>query len=256
MDNSLATAEPVGHEGTRVEIGETARPRRHRLARCPRRGLCAGRRTCARIERDRMDLAAHPARRDRADLARHRPSGTDQRRAVLRQLRRDRAPARASGGCSPLTVRRRVSLRVRNFETGRLKVNDLDGNPLEIAAIVVWQVADTAKSVYAVDDYAAFVSTQAESALRHVATSHPYDDATDAGTVAARVDRRGLRRAGARGRRADRRGRRGDRRGADLAPGLRPGDRPGRCCGASRPTPWSRRGAGSSRVPSAWSRWR
>jgi len=82
----------------------------------------------------------------------------------------------------PLTVRRGVSVRVRNFETNHLKVNDADGNPVEIAAIVVWQVADTAKSTYAVNDYLNFVSVQAESALRHVATSHPYDDTTDAGT--------------------------------------------------------------------------
>jgi regulator of protease activity HflC (stomatin/prohibitin superfamily) len=82
----------------------------------------------------------------------------------------------------PLTVRRGVSVRVRNFETSRLKVNDADGNPVEIAAIVVWQVADTAKSTYAVDDYNDFVSVQAESALRHVATSHPYDDTTGTGT--------------------------------------------------------------------------
>jgi SPFH domain / Band 7 family len=82
----------------------------------------------------------------------------------------------------PLTIRRRVSVRVRNFETSRLKVNDADGNPVEIAAIVVWQVADTAKSTYAVDNYRNFVSVQAESALRHVATSHPYDDTTGQGT--------------------------------------------------------------------------
>ncbi len=82
----------------------------------------------------------------------------------------------------PLTVRRGVSVRVRNFETNRLKVNDADGNPVEIAAIVVWQVADTAKSTYAVENYLNFVTVQAESALRHVATSHPYDDTTDAGT--------------------------------------------------------------------------
>ena len=82
----------------------------------------------------------------------------------------------------PLTVRRRVSVRVRNFETNHLKVNDADGNPVEIARIVVWQVADTAKSTYAVDSYLDFVSVQAESALRHVATSHPYDDTTGAGS--------------------------------------------------------------------------
>jgi SPFH domain / Band 7 family len=82
----------------------------------------------------------------------------------------------------PLTVRHRISIRVRNFETSHLKVNDADGNPVEIAAIVVWQVADTAKAHYAVDSYETFVSVQSESALRHVSTSHPYDDTTGAGT--------------------------------------------------------------------------
>jgi regulator of protease activity HflC (stomatin/prohibitin superfamily) len=82
----------------------------------------------------------------------------------------------------PLTVRRNVSVRVRNFETNHLKVNDADGNPVEIAAIVVWQVADTARAVYAVDDYQNFVRVQSESALRHVATTHPYDDASGEGT--------------------------------------------------------------------------
>ena len=76
----------------------------------------------------------------------------------------------------PLTDRRNISIRVRNFETNHLKVNDADGNPVEIAAIVVWQVADTSRALYAVDDYLNFVRVQAESALRHVATSHPYDD--------------------------------------------------------------------------------
>jgi regulator of protease activity HflC (stomatin/prohibitin superfamily) len=82
----------------------------------------------------------------------------------------------------PLTVRRRVSIRVRNFETNRLKVNDSDGNPVEIAAIVVWQVADTARSTYAVDSYQDFVSVQAEAALRHAANTHPYDDPDGSGT--------------------------------------------------------------------------
>src|SRR5580658_604541 len=81
----------------------------------------------------------------------------------------------------PFTVRRRVSVRVRNFETNHLKVNDADGNPVEIAAIVVWQVADTSRALYAVDDYLNFVRVQAESALRHVATTHPYDDPTGNG---------------------------------------------------------------------------
>ncbi|WP_375490784.1 SPFH domain-containing protein [uncultured Jatrophihabitans sp.] len=83
---------------------------------------------------------------------------------------------------TPLTSRRNLSVRVRNFETNQLKVNDADGNPVEIAAIVVWQVADTARAIYAVDDYLNFVRVQAESALRHVAVSHPYDDANDAST--------------------------------------------------------------------------
>jgi SPFH domain / Band 7 family len=82
----------------------------------------------------------------------------------------------------PFTVRRGVSVRVRNFETNRLKVNDADGNPVEIAAIVVWQVSDTAKSTYSVENYTNFVSVQAEAALRHVATSQPYDDTTGTGT--------------------------------------------------------------------------
>jgi len=83
----------------------------------------------------------------------------------------------------PLTVRRKVSVRVRNFETTHLlKVNDADGSPVEIAAIVVWQIADTAKSTYAVENYLDFVTVQAESALRHVATTHPYDDSTETGT--------------------------------------------------------------------------
>jgi regulator of protease activity HflC (stomatin/prohibitin superfamily) len=82
----------------------------------------------------------------------------------------------------PLTDRRNLSVRVRNFETNHLKVNDAEGNPVEIAAIVVWQVADTSRAVYAVDDYVNFVEVQAESALRHVATTHPYDDPTEEGT--------------------------------------------------------------------------
>ena len=82
----------------------------------------------------------------------------------------------------PLSTRRRVSVRVRNFETNALKVNDADGNPVEIAAIVVWQVADTAKATFAVESYDNFVAVQSEAALRHVATTHPYDDNTDHGT--------------------------------------------------------------------------
>ena len=79
----------------------------------------------------------------------------------------------------PFGTRRNVSVRVRNFETNELKVNDQEGNPVNIAAIVVWQVSDTAKAVFAVQDYADFVRVQSESALRHVAMSHPYDHPDD-----------------------------------------------------------------------------
>lgn len=76
----------------------------------------------------------------------------------------------------PLTSGKKVSVRVHNFETSEIKVNDLDGNPINIAAIVVWQVADTARAVFAVEAYEEFIKAQAESALRHVATIHPYDE--------------------------------------------------------------------------------
>ena len=77
---------------------------------------------------------------------------------------------------NPLTTpRRRVSLRVRNFESAKLKVNDHSGNPIEIAAVVVWQVVDTAEAVFQVDDYNNFVKVQSESALRNLAGTYPYD---------------------------------------------------------------------------------
>ncbi|MDE1962712.1 MAG: SPFH domain-containing protein [Xanthomonadaceae bacterium] len=76
---------------------------------------------------------------------------------------------------NPFCSRRRVSLRARNFESGKLKVNDNDGNPIEIAAVVVWQVLDTAEAVFCVDDYENFVHIQSESALRQMAQNYPYD---------------------------------------------------------------------------------
>jgi regulator of protease activity HflC (stomatin/prohibitin superfamily) len=76
---------------------------------------------------------------------------------------------------NPLTQRRRVSLRIRNFETSKLKVNDQDGNPIEIAAVVVWRVVETAEAVFQVDDYEHFVHVQSEAAVRNLATSYPYD---------------------------------------------------------------------------------
>ena len=74
---------------------------------------------------------------------------------------------------NPFTKRRRISLRVRNFETTKLKVNDHDGNPIEIAAVVVWRVVDTAEALFDVDDYENFVHVQSESALRNLATALP-----------------------------------------------------------------------------------
>jgi regulator of protease activity HflC (stomatin/prohibitin superfamily) len=76
---------------------------------------------------------------------------------------------------NPFYSKRPVSLRVRNIESGKLKVNDADGNPIEIAAVVVWQVVDTAEAVFCVDNYENFVQIQSESALRQMAQSYAYD---------------------------------------------------------------------------------
>lgn len=76
---------------------------------------------------------------------------------------------------SPFYGKQKVSLRVRNFESSKLKVNELDGSPIEIAAVIVWQVVDSAEAVYNVDDYESFVHIQSESAVRTMATSYPYD---------------------------------------------------------------------------------
>ncbi|MGS1079911.1 SPFH domain-containing protein [Pseudoxanthomonas beigongshangi] len=76
---------------------------------------------------------------------------------------------------NPFYSKKKISLRVRNFESGKLKVNELDGSPIEIAAVIVWQVVDASEAVYNVDDYESFVHIQSESALRAMATSYPYD---------------------------------------------------------------------------------
>jgi len=96
---------------------------------------------------------------------------------VMQLFGRYTGTARAEGlrWTNPFYARRAVSLRVRNFESGKLKVNDSDGNPIEIAAVVVWQVVDTAEAVFCVDDYENFVQIQSESALRQMAQSYPYD---------------------------------------------------------------------------------
>jgi len=76
---------------------------------------------------------------------------------------------------NPLYMKAKVSLRVRNFESGTLKVNDSKGNPIDIAAVVVWKVVDTAEALFEVDDYENYVQIQSEAALRNLATTHPYD---------------------------------------------------------------------------------
>jgi regulator of protease activity HflC (stomatin/prohibitin superfamily) len=76
---------------------------------------------------------------------------------------------------NPFYTKKRISLRVRNFESAKLKVNDTDGNPIEIAAIVVWKVVDSAEAVFEVDDYEHYVRVQTESAVRNLATHYPYD---------------------------------------------------------------------------------
>jgi regulator of protease activity HflC (stomatin/prohibitin superfamily) len=80
---------------------------------------------------------------------------------------------------NPFYSKKKVSLRVRNFESGKLKVNELDGSPIEIAAVIVWRVVDSAEAVFNVDDYESFVHIQSEAALRAMATSYPYDQHED-----------------------------------------------------------------------------
>jgi len=96
---------------------------------------------------------------------------------VLQLFGAYRGTARNEGlrWANPFYSKRRISLRVRNFESAHLKVNDTDGNPIEIAAIVVWRVVDTAEAVFEVDDYEHYIKVQTESAVRNLATHYPYD---------------------------------------------------------------------------------
>ena len=95
---------------------------------------------------------------------------------VVQLFGRYRGTIRASGlqWVNPFTRRIAVSTRIRNQESAQAKVNDADGNPIEIAAVVVWQVADTARAIYSVDDFTQFVTIQTETAVRHIASSYPY----------------------------------------------------------------------------------
>ncbi|MBI5838184.1 MAG: SPFH domain-containing protein [Candidatus Eisenbacteria bacterium] len=83
---------------------------------------------------------------------------------------------------NPFTTRKRISLRIRNFESAKLKVNDHDGNPIEIAAVVVWKVVESAEAAFEVDNYENFVTVQSEAALRNLSTTHPYDTHVDGET--------------------------------------------------------------------------
>jgi regulator of protease activity HflC (stomatin/prohibitin superfamily) len=87
---------------------------------------------------------------------------------------------------NPFTNRIQISTRIRNMETAQAKVNDADGNPIEIAAVLVWQVRDTAQATYSVDDYLKFVAIQAETAVRHIASSYPYDSRGAEGVLSLR----------------------------------------------------------------------
>jgi regulator of protease activity HflC (stomatin/prohibitin superfamily) len=87
---------------------------------------------------------------------------------------------------NPLTTRRKLSLRVRNFESAKLKVNERDGNPIEIAAVVVWRIVETFEAMFNVDDYENFMHVQSEAAVRNLATTYPYDSHED-GSVSLRL---------------------------------------------------------------------
>ena len=100
---------------------------------------------------------------------------------VIQLFGRYRGTVRTPGlqWVNPFARRRKVSVRIRNHETGQAKVNDADGNPIEIAAVVVWLVKDTAQALYAVDDFTQFVAIQTETAVRHTASSYPYTSRAD-----------------------------------------------------------------------------
>jgi regulator of protease activity HflC (stomatin/prohibitin superfamily) len=110
------------------------------------------------------------------------------RARVLQILGRYAGTIRTDGlrWVNPIATRKEVSTRIRNHETAVAKVNDADGNPIEIAAVVVWQVEDTAQAMFAVDDFVEFVAIQTETAVRHIANSYPYDVHTDDGGLSLR----------------------------------------------------------------------
>ncbi|HET6297876.1 MAG TPA: SPFH domain-containing protein [Kribbella sp.] len=110
------------------------------------------------------------------------------RARVLQILGRYAGTIRTDGlrWVNPISTRKEISTRIRNHETAVAKVNDADGNPIEIAAVVVWQVEDTAQATFEVDDFVEFVAIQTETAVRHIANSYPYDVHTEEGGLSLR----------------------------------------------------------------------
>ena len=153
--------------------------------------------------------------------------------AIIQLFGAYRGTSRVPGlrATNPFYTRKKMSLRARNLNGDRLKVNDKRGNPIEIAAVVVWHVDDTAKAAFDVDDYENFVKVQSEAAVRHLASSFAYDAEDPRGrrprADAARERRHRRPRARARAAGAARAGRRRGRGGAADAPRVRAGDRAG-----------------------------
>ncbi len=134
---------------------------------------------------------------------------------------------------NPLYSKKKLSLRVRNFESAHLKVNDSDANPIEIAAVVVWRVFETAEALFEVDDYENYVRVQTEAALRNLATSYPYDAHDDAVPSLRGKCGRDLRPSEAGSPATTRESGRRGARGAHQPPGVRPGNRRGDAAAAA-----------------------
>lgn len=157
---------------------------------------------------------------------------------------------------NPLTTRKPVSTRIRNHETAVMKVNDADGNPIEIAAVVVWQVEDTARAVFEVDDFVQFVSTQTEAAVRHIANNYPYDnhEGTDRLSLRDNADEITEKLSAEL---AERVASAGCASSSPVLPTSRTRRRsPRRCCSASRRGRSSQPASRSWRARSAWWNWR
>ena len=178
-----------------------------------------------------------------------RPGG----RPVARRLPPAETPARHAGAGPTSCRATRSSLRARTLNGDKLKVNDKRGNPIEIAAVVVWRVDDTAQAIFDVDDFESYVAMQSESALRHLASAYAYDHGEGRHRDhAARQRRRGL--AGAARGAAERLAKAGvtRRRGAPHPPGLRARDRPGDAAPPAGRGRDRRAQEDRARAPSAW----